>query len=73
MRFIKIAIMISSKQQQANQKIKYFSKKIEKNINDDEDVEEKSPYIKKPGAFSSAQDQISSINTKKQNKQKNSL
>ena len=64
--------MISNKHKQPDQKTKYFGKKKESNISD-EDVEEKSSYIKKPGAFSSERGQINLISTKKQNKQKNSL
>jgi hypothetical protein len=55
-----------------DQKAKSLIKKKERNIID-EDVEEKSPSIKEPNAFSSAQNQINLVTTKKQNKEKNSL
>jgi len=64
--------MISNQHQKPDEKTNSLIEKKEKNISD-EDVEEKSPSIKKPGAFSSAQNQIDVVTTKKQNKQKNSL
>ena len=64
--------MISNQDQKADQKAKSPIKKRKENITD-EDVEEKSPSIKKPIAFSSVPNQINIVTTKKHNKEKNSL